>query len=658
MGRRACLAIGVSTVTAATNEGLSFAYLDGAIFAARSMGEWALRSGFGADNVRVVDDGDTKGVVNPVTKERVQKAVDELFPAGAEVVDQLILSFCGHGLTDENLDSINWLFSDSLLMRYRVVANRFYSELLLHGIKRITLITDACRGAPNNLDLMRFEGVRGITVQGTKVESPRFDRLASCQDGQLGYMVYDQTANMPGKCVFSGVIVDALWGSEPSAFENGVITTATLGNCVRSRTTERANEYHVKLYPQCLVDPESVVLYDTMTPPQGPIDLQPWPVGSNTAVLGVESAVGVPDSADHILERIHIDRAFRDRILGQNFGLRRFNLTAPDSHVIPIPADSKDLLKDLVDLRQTTARIPGQQQKVKTLVQQLESQAAAREVRNRLEQIEQVNNANLIVWGDRVKIHPRSRIHQLAFNFHFNEFHLDSDSNGTPVLVELSDGQFTPVVPYTGLYAVVTPSPGGNVFQAYGEMGSPERYRVALQAIDDFAAGRLQIDSLDRLAADLRHEKHADPMLGVICAYLYRATADYDNIRRMAYFYGSQGQPVPYDIALLGAMQVTRNEDGNLRLHVPAVKAREMRQNAPSLPGYATQATPDMQARIGGRCPWLGLGWDYVNDPRPEWAVLVEGLADHAANVRRSGATTLPEYSARRLARLWGLLSG
>jgi hypothetical protein len=658
MVRRACLAIGVSTVTTATNPGLSFSYLDGAILAARSIGEWALRSGFGADNVRVIDDGDTKGVVNPVTKARVQQAVDELFPAGAEAVDQLILAFCGHGLTGANFDSIYWLFSDSLIQKYQVVADGFYGELLLHGIKHITLISDACREAPQGLELMRLDPVRGIVVQGTQVDSPQFDRLVSCQDGKLGYMVYDPTAAAPGKCVFSGVIADALWGLEPTAIENGVITTATLGKCVRARTTERASTYHLKLNPQCRVDAESIVLYDTNTPLQGPADLQPWPAGSNAAVLGAEKVVGAPDTADHFLERVQTDGLFRDRILGKSFGLKRFNLTAPESHAIPIPADSKDLLKDLVELRQTDDPTPGKQQMAKALVKQLECEAAASEVRGRLEPFKQAGSANLIVWGDQTIALPANRVRQSAFTPPFNEFHVDADANGTPVLVKLGDGQFTPVVPYDGLYTVVTTSTGGDVFQVYGVQGSPDRYQVALQAIDDFVAGRLQVDSLDRLAADLRHEKHADPMLGVICAYLYRAVADYDNIRRMAYFYVTQDQAVPYDLALLGAMQVTRSEQGNLRLSVPAVKARESRQNAPSLPDYATQATPAVQASIGGRCPWLGLGWDYVNDPRPEWAVLVEGLAEHAAKIRRSGSTALPADSAQQLARHWGLLPG
>jgi hypothetical protein len=123
----------------------------------------------------------------------------------------------------------------------------------------------------------------------------------------------------------------------------------------------------------------------------------------------------------------------------------------------------------------------------------------------------------------------------------------------------------------------------------------------------------------------------------------------------MAYFYVSYGQPVPFDIALLGAMNVTRDGQGGLRLHVPEVKARKPRDGGPNLPGYVTQATRAGEGAIGGRCPWLGLGWDYVGLPRPEWAPLVDGLADHAHEIRRSGFTVLPKQVGLVLANSWGL---
>ena len=113
MARRACLAIGVATVLPEKDQEMRFAYLDGAVIAARAIGEWALGSSFGAANVRVVDDGRVDGKPPvPVTRERVQQAVDQLFPEGADVVEQLILAFCGHGLTDANVGSVSWLFSD------------------------------------------------------------------------------------------------------------------------------------------------------------------------------------------------------------------------------------------------------------------------------------------------------------------------------------------------------------------------------------------------------------------------------------------------------------------------------------------------------------------------------------------------------------------
>jgi hypothetical protein len=668
MARRACLAIGVATVLPPKKDQAAvFGYLDGAVVAARAIGEWALRSGFGADNVRIVDDGRVGGKDNPVTRDRVQQAVDELFPQGAEVVEQLILAFCGHGLTDANFGSISWLFSDSLRAKYRIIANEFYAELLLNGIQRITLITDACREAPKDLDLMRLDAVRGIAVQGNSVESPKFDLFAACQDGQLGFMVSEPNSAQPGKCVFSGVITDVLWGNEPTAISNGVITTATFGACVRARTAQRAKDYRLKLNPQCLVDPEAAVLYDAAKPPQPSPALQPWPPSGVAAVMGGNVSFAIPAAdADRNLELVRTDAGFRKRILGPDFGLKRHDLIA-SSETLRIPDKSKGLLRDLVTLRAAsspgTPRIPGKRRKVEALVRRLESDAvadtrqrAAAGVRRKMVQIRPAaGGSNLIVMDDMARLWSRKPVELRKETAARTGFRVDSDPQGMPVLVERTDGSFTPVVPYEGLYAVVKQGVAGDVLQAYGQQKSHDAYKSALEAITDFAAGRIGADRLDELAAHLRSRKHADPALGVICAYLYRAIADFDNIRRMAYFYVEHNQPVPFDIALLGAMKVTRAAKGVPRLHVPAVKARKLQAGEARRPSFATVATPARQAWIGGRCPWLGLGWDYVGRPRPEAAALVEGLAEHATEVRRSGFTVLPAESGAALAKSWTL---
>src|SRR5690242_14936026 len=114
MARRVCLAIAVSDVTPRPSEESRFAYLDGAPPAAEAIGEWALRSGFGEDDVRVVTDRPLpNGNPNPVTTDRVQAAVNELFPDNGAQTDHVILSFCGHGLTVD-VGTAFWLFSDAL----------------------------------------------------------------------------------------------------------------------------------------------------------------------------------------------------------------------------------------------------------------------------------------------------------------------------------------------------------------------------------------------------------------------------------------------------------------------------------------------------------------------------------------------------------------
>ncbi|CCD84002.1 exported protein of unknown function [Bradyrhizobium sp. ORS 285] len=668
MGRRACLAIGVATVLPVkANETSRFVDLDGAVIAARAIGDWALRSGFGAENVRVVDDKRVGGKDNPVTAARVQQAVDELFPAGGDGVDHLFLAFCGHGLTDANFGSISWLFSDSLRARYRVVADAFNEELLHHNVQRITLISDACREAPKDIDLMRLDPVRGITVDGERVESPKFDRFAACQDGQLGFMVAEQNSASPGKCIFSGVIVDVLWGKEPTAISNDVITTNSFGVCVRNRTTQRAKDYRLKLNPQCQVDPEAVVLYDkNKPPPDNGIELQPWPPAGSASIMGALPPVADAAEAERNLEMVRTDESFRNRVLGPGFGLNKLGFGV-SKETLPIPRASEDMLHDLVRLRvapSEQSRTQETQRAADAIALQLEADAvaaarakAAGEFRRSVTQIKPSpgpDGSNLIIAGD-AKLwarQPPQAGRQTAARMGFR---VSTDPAGWPVLVELADGSFVPVVPYDGLYAVVKQSSTGDVMLVYGERDSRDAFRDALEAITDFAAGRIGPDRLAALAARLRLSKHADPALGAICAHLYRAMADFDSIRRMAYLFVANGQAVPFDVALLGAMDVVRGRDGTLTLAIPAVKARNRPDGASELPDFVICSTPEAQASIAGRCPWLASGWDFVTDPRRATAALVEGLAEHAAEIRRSGFTVLPAEAGRQFAQQWGL---
>lgn len=680
MARRVCLSIGVSNVAPARKGMTPFAYLDGAVVAARLLGRWAIHSGFGAANVSVVDDGFIDGREHPVTRMRVQEAVDFLFPVGAEPVEQLLLGFCGHGLTDSQVGSVSWLFSDSLLGKYRVVADMFYAELLLHGVERITLISDSCREAPKDIDLMRLDPVRGIVVQGAQVASPRFDRLDSCQDGQVSYMVSDPMSALPGKCVFSGVVADALWGLEASAINNGVITTAALGTCVRTRAFERARQYRLNLNPRCIVDPEPAVLYRTADPFPDPEDLQPWPPlpaipnQPSIAFHEVDGMVDVgtrPARIKRMLSRVRSDAVFRERLLGSRLGDAHDHehIDSASSGSFKIPDSSGAALIEIFELRQIQEPTPRVKRRIDLLLESVlgdvlsgDQESTAEIVRHRLAWAAERSGvlthgrrADVVVWGSQVRVASRRPLE--AMQPVDGVMRVTTGSEDL-LLVGLDEDRWTPVVAYDSLFTAVVPGLDEDIFQAYGSSYSYQAYDAAILAIKHFASGRIGPHDVDRLAAKLRLAKHADPVLGAICAHLYRATADFDSIRRMAYFYAANGQPVPFDIALLGNMTVEQLDDGELSLQVPAVKARVgafIGDAVDRLPDFVTQATGRVQAQIGGRCPWLGIGWDYVGEARREWSALVDGLAQYAGEVRRSGFTVMPNEVALELAAMWGL---
>ena len=142
-----CLAIGVSSVApvdsvapvngAADSE---FPYLDGAIVAAETIGQWALHSGFAAADVKVLTD---KGK-DRVTDVSLQDAFDKLLPPNT-ITEHLVLSFTGHGLTGINDDTTYWLLSDSLDQGYQIFVEELRRQLYSYRVQHLTIFSDACR---------------------------------------------------------------------------------------------------------------------------------------------------------------------------------------------------------------------------------------------------------------------------------------------------------------------------------------------------------------------------------------------------------------------------------------------------------------------------------------------------------------------------------
>jgi hypothetical protein len=664
MPRRVCLAIAVSNVI--PRSGASrFAYLDGAPLAAEAIGQWALRSGFGAENVRVITDQSlADGSPNPVTTQRVQAAVDELFPEAAAPTDHLIISFCGHGLTAD-VGTTFWLFSDSLERQYRINIEAFIYELLTFGIARVSLISDACRDAPKDLDLMRLDSRRGITGRPIERDSPMYDRLAACQDGQKAYMIVDPSSAAPGKCILSGVVLDVLWGHEPAAFINDKIDTHRFCTFTRQRASQRAQQYGFTLRPQCSVDPDAALLVDgsaTLTPA---LELPPWPPAAQVISMGAitDAMASAVTSSEDSFERLHVSKAFRDQVLGSTFGASHPDIDS--AREFPgLPDDARELVHQLFSLRQLQGpATPQIDVDISSTISALEGRAASYSREGAADVLRASlirlniphSHVNLVVAGGHVlhlwAARPVTKMHHIGEEAQFR-VEIGRADPGTQIVVEFEDGVLVPVYVYSKLFAVIVRSANGMTAIAYG--GRDDILAEATHAIAELARGDLDSTRIEDLAARIRSGKHANPVLGAIAAYLYRQISDFDNLRRMAYYYVEHQQPIPFDVALLGQMEVYADNDC-YRVKVPAVSrhSRDPAHRNP-LPAYVVRETPAVAGVLAGRCPWLTLGWDY---PRGE--LFRDDLYDHhrdsAGLLRPSSFTTFAADLGRRMVGVWNL---
>lgn len=648
---------------------MRFAALEGAAPAAIAIGRWAKAAGFGDSNVEIVTDTLEDG---PVTEARVQAAVDRLFSPGLEAVSYMLLNFCGHGLTGADPNSTFWLFSDAVQKRRQVNVDGFVSELVRFGVPRITVISDACREGPPSLDMMRYDAVRPIVGGDVDVRSPQFDRLASCQDGKLSYMVGDHASAAPGKCIFSGVIADVLWGLESSAIADGSLTTSALASVARRRTTERAKDYRLEAYPSCMVDPEPATLFDRSKPLVGEPQLQDWPAADAIGLQGALQDIGKARTVD-AFDRFVSDADFRRELLGGPFMLGD-DLHAGGQPFQGLPADAKPTLANLLALQALESETrpnmdPSLVDAEKArAIRTLESKAAAYGRSLTAASIKASAQAIALNWDDAgdwsLVVHGRrpraiwsggtavteasSRPGDIRFRIGSRTFRA---ANGQ-MIIETKNGVAVPFVAYRNLRQAVMLGPGEGISVGYGSAWSADSLELAFGFVAEFIEGKLLPEDIERLASSLRMGKHSDPILGVISAYLYRAIADFDSIRRMADFYRLNSQPVPFDIALLGEMPV-RLRDGKLVADIPAVPARK--PGGMDLPDYATRSTRGGEQVVGGLCPWLAAGWDYVAEPRHEWRDLVHGLDHFASAVPRMGFTKLPAVAGRELAEIWGL---
>jgi hypothetical protein len=572
-------------------------YLPGAVNGARAFHEWATALGYQATLVTDVD--------APVTVAGLRGELEAILKPETSPIHRLLLYFAGHGLIREAEEGL-WLLSDWHKDLRGVAIEVLKRRLRMYGVKQIAIFADACRLLPADVDAADLvaDGVLGRGPSNPPT-MPDVDKFIAAQDGTATYTVPGKNPE-DDRCLFSGVLLEGLWGTKPSAFSTvrkKQVTSNSLGTYLKAEVPKVAGRYKHTLNP--LVSPtfpEKDDIYldlDQGTQQLNPPVFPPWPE---------------PDTLlDTYKKAVSIDKA-------------KFTQAAEDG-----------------------------EQRAKVLLQEVRSQSRP----NHYE-----TGSGFAVQGMPV-----------AAVWTTNDIHaeLDGEPNWwrirhrtthnledpTPVLIEFDDGLFAAVTALPRFIGSVLRVERGVSALIYREIYTqPGIATLAEDAIAAMEGGALRANAKIDLAVELRQEKHADPVRGVISAYLYDSIGDLESIRRMAYYYIQHDQPIPYDIALLAQLR-GELRDGLLWAHVPAVPRRKARTETEERFEWTWNETPAVEGWVGGLWPWMRQGWTFLDNPAADGSTLtLPGLIELTEHLKSGRFATLDAQGGHELAGLFKLGQG
>ncbi|HKP04587.1 MAG TPA: hypothetical protein VJU77_14645 [Chthoniobacterales bacterium] len=595
MQRNLSLAVGVAQAG-------HLAFLNGAINGARAFHEWAKTSSY--ESHLLVDDPD------PVTVDVLRSKFDAMFSGGAPV-HRLLLYFSGHGMIRDAEERL-WFLSkwDTEL---RVVHVEMLRRRLMryYNIEQIAIFADACSVLPSKIEQLDLS-LDGVVSQrsGTPTGETQIDRFDASQDGDAALMLPFEDAS-DDRGVFSGVLLEALWGTKTNAFsklKQNKITSGSLGSYLKTEVPRVAKIYNRELKPR--ISPtfeEADDIYFEADPTFKPPVLPRWPPP--------DLVIGPP--GPKIIETRRLDAEWG-------------SVSVPeDSTPFPESENTGQWLINKID----RLRIPGMG----------------------------YNCIGIKIQGEAVKsLRTRGTKKTLWQNSTQKDLWLLSDvhspESAEPVLIEFVDGMFASVTGVPNFTThVIRDSRGvsGLVYQSTLDPNSTNRMaETALSAMEN---GTLRMDAVVDFATSLRKEKHRDPMLGVISAYLYDSVGDLGNIRRMAYYYVENGQPIPYDIALLAQVPGEMRES-RLWVRIPAVPAQKPRTKAEKDFPWTFEKLRASEGAVAGFWPWMRQGWTYLQDPLDVESGLIRwGLSELIPRLRPGRFVMLDPAGGKRLSKLFDL---
>lgn len=639
------------------------AQLNGVLKSAERLLNWATANGY--TPLRVFDD------VLPVTAERIDEtlrpAIEAIHKGGHEL-DRLIVYFAGHGLGDKN--NSYWLLSKwHERTTENVMVNGLQRMLRLYHPRQVAVIADACRVVDANLLHVDGNSILG-RPKGAPSREFELDRFFAVGEGGQAWAA--EAANGSGPyCIFSEVLLRGLKGDEEAIdaelSNRRVVTGTSLSRYLRKAVPEEA----AKINKVMEADPQPAFLSDrvyaefarlTPTPPTLATKGPKWwakPLLPNDRIVPDKWKIDIDGSGkasipwktkpfqtvkargfirpDEIREFLTDDspKAFdaAKHELERN-DIRIGNFDAPFE-----PLQTEDALPKGGTAKQPKIRRAPPEiefaagttgdEPLHDLLAERRGQRATAAMRTADDwltpepTIPLTDDWRIVVSGASVR--AVSALDGGAIGPQANDIWSGTAECGfADLAVKLEDGREAYVCALRGFTAKLAFSRAGEPSIVYRPSGAAHhRDRDVLSLLARSGAGLLSTRSTGAVAAEVRQEKHADPTLGCVAAYLYDAIVDIDSIRKTASYYPRCGQLVPLDVAILLGETIRFASDGTLTVDISATSRREPRMDAEAARPFTFEPTPAVpNARIAGLRPWMRMGW-YALD-----ALLTEGAAE------------------------------
>ena len=524
--------------------------LAGVLESVDALSVWARGAGY---ELARIDDQNGRVTVARIKSELTPVSAATGDPDPKRLLDRprIVVYFCGHGLHAPQ-DQYWILSAGPDQPNERISAVAFREALATYGPRQIALISDACRSAQvvQGLGSSVVDHYQGVATGIQK------DNFFSVQDGGASFAV-PATQGKPAYCVFSSVLMRALsHPPDPEALDElylqtgrTIVSSQSLANYLEKKVPAAALGVNRLQIPQC--DP-----------------------GFRPVKNGYVEFVHVPVAVARSVLATRQETMERTRAEAQN---HRISLSRSEWRR-PYVEDLQPLIGSVLSERIASY-------KRSPLLLSSNSAAPSVEAPKAISTSSSPAAQNLLGY-----LATRMRWNLIAL---VRKPFADSGRSGVAV-VRMAD-LFAALPLHHRLWctAIIDKergpigAAGGVELLAWGDQyrppGPPPTLSAA-EALKGLSAGTLNAEDTSVLADDMRNLKHADPMYGIVAAYLYSAIGDVANIRRMCHYYQRHTQDVPFDIAMLAQLELKRRPDGGFVVEVPGVAelpAAERRADAP-----------------------------------------------------------------------------